>query len=72
MMDMEICVDCAMVHANNDWSGIEEDRIAEVEQGLEQYPFLALGDDTIDFTWRPCQACGSRLGGARFTATATI
>lgn len=66
-MDMEICVDCAMLHANGSTEGLEGDRLAEVLAGLDTYPFLAVGDDA-GFSWSRCDACGSRLGGDRLTA----
>lgn len=66
--DMFICVDCAMVAANGDWSGIDDPaRIAEVEAGIQSYSVIAVGD-VFGFSWSPCHACGTRLGGDRFEA----
>jgi hypothetical protein len=58
-----------MVHANNDWTGIPDDRIQEVEKGLEQHPFLIVLDDITDFSKASCDACRTHLAGARFSAT---
>ena len=65
---MNICVDCAMLHANGDLTGIDNpEREAEVLAGLTNYPFLAVGDHE-GFSWSGCDACGSKLGGDRFSA----
>jgi hypothetical protein len=67
-LTMLICVDCAMVHANADSSGIEsEERLSEVMRGLERFPVLAVLEPE-GFSWSPCGACGSVLGGDRFRA----
>lgn len=72
MNAIRICVDCAMLHANNDLSGVEDDaRRAEVQAGLKDYPFLAVGEDA-GFSWSPCEACGSRLGGDRMWASVLL
>lgn len=67
MYDMEVCVDCAMLHANGSTEGLEGDRLTEVIGGLAEYPFLAIGD-AAGFSWSACDACGSRLGGDRLEA----
>lgn len=65
-----ICGDCAMFHANGDLSGIDDaDRIAEIEAC--NVPVF-VGDDVVDFSWSPCGACGTRLGGTRFAALIEI
>lgn len=67
--DLRVCVDCAMLHANGDLSGIEhEDRKEEVLAGLMAYPMLAIGDH-IGFSWSRCESCGNGLGGDRFRAS---
>jgi len=69
MNDMLICIDCAMLHANADTSGIDSpEREAEVLAGLNDYPFVIVGEPH-GFSWSACDTCGSRLGGDRFTAT---
>lgn len=62
----ECCIDCAMIIANNDASGMDSERQAEVETGLEEYrdAKLSLGEET-GFTWRKCPICGG-LAGDRF------
>ena len=57
-----------VVAANGDWSGIDDPaRIAEVEAGIQSYSVIAVGD-VFGFSWSPCHACGTRLGGDRFEA----
>jgi hypothetical protein len=69
MNDMLICIDCAMLHANADTSGIDSpEREAEVFAGLNKHPFIIVGDGW-GFSNHPCDACGSRLAGDRYTAT---
>jgi hypothetical protein len=70
----DCCTDCALWLANGDpppdWTETEfdawQDRI-EAEWGGW---YIAIGDDTTDFTWSHCQVCGSTLGGARYNFAA--
>lgn len=70
--DAWLCSDCTIVAANGDYSGIESDeRIAEVDAGLEALGEISANWDSEtdegieEFSWRPCDACGSSLGGDR-------
>jgi hypothetical protein len=68
-MDIEICVDCASLHANADTTGIDDpDREAEVLAGLERHPRLCVGDFATNFSTTRCEACRSPLAGARYEA----
>jgi len=69
--DIRICVDCACYHANGDTTGIESaEREAEVIAARMLAPgeHIAVGDSD-GFSWSSCDACGSDLGGDRFSAT---
>lgn len=65
---MLICIDCAMFHANADVSGIDDEARLEAVTAYEGF-LVVDPDDQHDFSWKPCDACRSTLGGARFGAT---
>ncbi len=62
-----LCVDCAMVVANGDTSGIGDvGREAEVLAGVERLgPHACIGDDSQSFSWIRCDCCLTRLAGER-------
>ncbi len=66
-----LCTDCTLYAANGDLTGIDSDkRVKEVEKGVDRLgPHLVANFDdhegTDEFSWRPCAACRSKLGGAR-------
>jgi len=66
-VDMAICVDCAMVHANGDWTGVEDEGRLFVEMGVDMYPRLVVGEPT-GFSWSACDACRRPVAGDRFSA----
>lgn len=71
-----VCVDCVHLAEYGD-SGIE----AEVAKDFhafkvastwpDGFEIVTNGDVGESFSWRPCEGCGSRLGGARFEAEVT-
>lgn len=66
---MNICVDCAMAHANADFSGMDNETEVRVKSGMERTGHLAVDSlDITDFSWSQCDGCGSAFGGARFGA----
>ena len=66
---MNICVDCAMAHANADFSDMDNETEVCVKSGMERTGHLAVDSlDITDFSWSQCDGCGSALGGARFGA----
>ena len=66
---MNICVDCAMAHANADFSGMDNETEVRVKSGMERTGHLAVDSlDITDFSWSQCDGCGSALCGARFGA----
>jgi hypothetical protein len=65
-----VCVDCLMVIANDDATGIEDDDRAEAVRravyGTEGYWVADSTEETdLEFSWSPCDCCGSSLGGSR-------
>ena len=59
------CEDCVMYLANGD---IPEERPDLADDIAAQWPNdkdLVIGTDTDEFSCRPCDCCGSRLGGSR-------
>lgn len=69
-----VCVDCLMVIANGDYSGLaidpstEDQRTKEINDGLDSVEgYVACGDSDkdYDFSSRPCGCCGSHLAGSR-------
>ena len=71
---IEICVDCLMVLANGEayddkGEDITESVVAHIEDMWDGARLLLGGSDQ-GFSWRDCEACGSRLGGDRFSAYA--
>ena len=68
--DLWVCIDCTVVIANGDWTGIDDpEREAEIEEGLASIPgHWVLGEGEMDFSWRGCDCCGSPLGGSRHEA----
>lgn len=68
------CADCLTTIANGECYDAHGNDI-----GLEQSQAIArrwpspqqtvVGDEVTDFSWRDCDACGSRLGGSRHAFT---
>jgi hypothetical protein len=70
--DLWLCIDCTMVAANGDDSGIEDpDRAEEVHKAVaEMGPHLVLdsgegGEGSQEFSWAACDCCGDHDGGTR-------
>lgn len=60
------CDDCVIAIANDDYSGLLDFRAREIRAGIAAAPgYLVVGDDRDEFSFSPCDVCGSRLGGAR-------
>ena len=74
--ELTICVDCLMLVANgegnHEWS--EDDLRSHLAAMERNWPgdtwWIALGDESDEFSWAPCDSCGSKLGGSRHSATA--
>ena len=69
---MWICVDCAMLIANGDTSGMDhetEQRVTNPELDyLGDGGYWVIGNDTDPFSWNECDRCNSPLGGERMAA----
>ena len=69
--DLWLCPECTIYACNGDLSGIDSDARAKiVEDGVDGLgPHLVLDDDSetgeghLEFAWKTCDACRSRLGG---------
>lgn len=68
-----VCVDCLMVVANGDYSGLainpetEDQRTAEINAGLESAGgYVAVGsqEKDLEFSSRGCDCCGCGLAGS--------
>lgn len=66
-IDISICVDCAVWHANGDISGIDDEvREAEVRAAAGiGTGTVVVGDGEAYFSWSRCDACRTTLGGDR-------
>jgi hypothetical protein len=70
--NLRVCVDCAMLIANGDArSGMDSATEARCRAGIAKEStvggiwFLSGEDSEYAFSWRECDCCASRLGGAR-------
>lgn len=71
----EACIDCVIMIANNDNSGMTEEEFAEWTANVERFDacesgkYYAVVDCDEDcegwFSWSSCDYCNSRLGGDR-------
>jgi hypothetical protein len=60
-----------MAHANNDFTGMDAETEQHVKDGMSRTGYLIINsDDYTEFSWSPCDGCGSNLGGSRFGASA--
>lgn len=70
-IDVSICTDCAIWHANGDTSGIDceqrEQRVKSAPGVPAGYSVAVTGDDNY-FSWRNCDTCRAPLGGDRIDA----
>jgi hypothetical protein len=70
--DVYLCADCLIYACNGDLSGIESpERAAEVEKAVNDMgPHLSADFDSetqegiLEFSWRGCDCCPSKLGGS--------
>jgi hypothetical protein len=66
--DIWCCVDCLMLVANGDASGMDDETEARCTKGIESYDgYLVCNDhdDDKEFSSSPCDVCGSHLAGSR-------
>lgn len=68
------CSDCAMIIANDDDTGMTEERAEEVREGIAAFrkrrETLVVDSDLYeDFSTVGCYVCGTGLAGARFVVS---
>lgn len=63
--ELEACVDCLMWVANGEATDEHAARIASQRPGVEHIIVACNEDCEGPFSWRPCEVCGSTLGGER-------
>ena len=68
-----LCVDCLEVAVNGDYSGLGNNRVSTIEQGLLKLgPHLAInfdsetGEGIEEFSSCGCDCCGSKLAGEMY------
>ena len=63
---LAVCQDCLIVIANDDWSGIEEEYIPAIENGLEylysKYEQVVADGEDLDFSPLKCDCCDGLPG----------
>lgn len=66
---IDVCVDCIMIIANDDSSGMDDDTLAAVREGIAALARagynLAPADHVTDFSTTTCGCCHSSLAGMR-------
>jgi hypothetical protein len=69
---LSVCVDCAMLIANDDTSGMDDATEAACRDGIQReaeaggHWCLSGGEEEeSSFSWAPCDCCRSSLGGDR-------
>jgi hypothetical protein len=65
--EIQVCQDCLMVIANNDWTGIEDRDVNRVKAGIKALAakgYACVGDSDKDagFRWRHCDCCNGLPG----------
>lgn len=68
--ELKVCTDCLFFIANGDLPENEHDA-TRVVAGVESFApgyVTPSGEGEGEFSWRPCDCCGSKLGGDRHDA----
>lgn len=66
--ELSVCVDCYFYAANGEFDpDISPEREREITDAFDSSSsqLVCGNDDTNEFSWRPCQLCGTTLGGSR-------
>lgn len=69
-MELFVCSDCAMWHANGDTELLDDETRAAVT-GYDGHLAIDCGENAehcVEFSWSSCDACRSPLGGSRHRA----
>lgn len=83
MTEAWVCLDCYWMHhygrsASDDPAYVPDRRpLSLITSEAWDFTDSETGDGIADFSWSPCEGCGSNLGGARYrlavnTAAATV
>lgn len=70
-VEVFMCVDCAMLIANGDNTGMDDDTLGRALDGMNRWSehayVLCMGDSEHDhaFSKAPCDVCGTSLYGHR-------
>lgn len=74
--ELWLCEDCMIAEVNGDYSGMTDERAAEVSAGLEKLTSEVgwisanwdseTGEGELEFSRIQCDSCGTRLAGRRF------
>jgi hypothetical protein len=72
---LDICTDCLMLVANDDTTALDDLEADRLRNNVaDRWPssrwLIVPGDDYGAFSRKPCDGCGSTLGGDRVGATA--
>lgn len=63
--EFEVCIDCTIAIANDDYSGIDDATEAKIRAGIERlsakHGWLVIGD-ALGFTPNLCDCCGQGAG----------
>lgn len=59
------CEDCTMYLANGDIPEERPDLASDIATQWPNDSDLVISNEIEEFSWRPCDCCGSRLGGPR-------
>jgi hypothetical protein len=73
IIELEGCTDCVLYLANGDVPDEDSGWSPEaVERNWKGYNVCVAGDENSEeyFSWRPCEVCGSKLGGNRYPCAA--
>jgi hypothetical protein len=67
---IDVCEDCLFYIANGDMPpDAEPERCGEIRAGVAALPgFVVAGDETYEFSRRPCDCCKSIFAGSRHAA----
>lgn len=74
IIELSACVDCVVWLANGEEPHDNPDGWSpdQIEANWAGYQVVVGGDESTEyeFSWQPCDVCGSRLGGDRYPCNA--
>ncbi len=72
VIDLMACVDCGLFLANGEIEGCDPSWAPENMTDEWDNPCNGDSEKDDEFSWRACDLCGSRLGGARMHCVALV